>query len=766
MNRMSVTLFKNDGRLDTSTARAFSIDPSWDIIRCRQECFSRLYNTPIQAPFIRLFTELGVEITSHEYIAPLQPIVVSQGEEFVPTLQRVPYERSLVNGDKNNVGNLHSLLTDIYAQNLPPHPRTTETVKRKLDEWETSGREFLMDRKAKYGRLPPSVGGDNANYITRFIESMPDDFSNNDYRVKPSLQDLFDNLKEGIPRIDIAMQMLPNTNSLYMDNQKKQDNVNQTKDTHASNSQYNQKVGNTLNSIGVGLKNDSQDKVYSDARQTMSFSGGTAGMSATQPEIPQGYEYDSPLYQSPFNSEPYNTSQPPAPYPSVTHPSFASADGFVQNRPTLVNMDGRTGRLSQSNIRQPSPVQDQDARSYISGSPLSNTFSSGGVDSGSSLGNLRSPGHPAPPMASFSHANPNLPPKNSASPPSHNTNTVSAPIPPMNSNQKQFTSDSRSQGYRDMQLGVVNSIGGMPSSSVVGGNKIPLPAHGAKSNCLSNSSSKSSPEKNTAMSTPKLDDDMDRTESHKASEQRSRTRLKDSINELATTVPALQNVKNPSKAHIIKKATEFVQNTQNTNKQLREEHKNLKQQLAALHLKHMKSMNTMQLGNIITVEILTKDFTYMFVDHMWEVFLGYSRSEVLGKTFKDISACRNCELMLRRTKEIISTMEQKKVWRGLILGKRKDGRAFCCDTTITPALDDNGEVIQFIINRKKFHMINGVDCQNICRGIMPEPILRTDDDPTQADAKNLIEEAILASENGDAPLDTSSTATSSSAAVK
>eukprot|EP01137_Pigoraptor_chileana_P012144 Opistho-2@64171 len=69
----------------------------------------------------------------------------------------------------------------------------------------------------------------------------------------------------------------------------------------------------------------------------------------------------------------------------------------------------------------------------------------------------------------------------------------------------------------------------------------------------------------------------DRVSSHKASEQRSREKLKQSIQELVLSIPTLSSMKNPSKATIIKKATDFVNHAKKTNSALLSENQRARQ---------------------------------------------------------------------------------------------------------------------------------------------------------------------------------------------
>jgi hypothetical protein len=77
--------------------------------------------------------------------------------------------------------------------------------------------------------------------------------------------------------------------------------------------------------------------------------------------------------------------------------------------------------------------------------------------------------------------------------------------------------------------------------------------------------------------------------------------------------------------------------------------------------------------------------------------------------------------MFTRHKEIEDSICANNVWHGLVLGKRKDGRAFACEATITPMVDQNGKTFQYIMVRKNFHLISDMECKEICVGLAAEP---------------------------------------------
>eukprot|EP00123_Amoebidium_parasiticum_P014322 comp22442_c0_seq1/m.33704 comp22442_c0_seq1/g.33704 ORF comp22442_c0_seq1/g.33704 comp22442_c0_seq1/m.33704 type:complete len:601 (-) comp22442_c0_seq1:62-1864(-) len=203
---------------------------------------------------------------------------------------------------------------------------------------------------------------------------------------------------------------------------------------------------------------------------------------------------------------------------------------------------------------------------------------------------------------------------------------------------------------------------------------------------------------------------------HRASEQRCRHRLNVSIKELVLTVPALSEIKNPTKATIIQKTSEFVKTTKNAVGELSKENDELKKELIRLtqELEAQKSRQVSRIpspevrqqdGGVQTVEILGPDFTYLFVDYMWEIVMGFSRHEVVNRFTKDLVGCKDCPVMLRRCNMIKNQIGAGITWNGLVIGKRRDGRAFSCQATITPVVGAEGGILQYVYLRRNVHLL-------------------------------------------------------------
>eukprot|EP00128_Syssomonas_multiformis_P015522 Colp12_sorted_trinity150504_noHs@15772 len=200
-------------------------------------------------------------------------------------------------------------------------------------------------------------------------------------------------------------------------------------------------------------------------------------------------------------------------------------------------------------------------------------------------------------------------------------------------------------------------------------------------------------------------DKKNRAASHKASEQRSRMKLKESIQELVLSVPTLWGAKNPTKATIIKKATDYVNYSKKTNSTLQKENEQIKREIAGLQQDRQLMQRQLQVANIMTVEISDLNHQYIYCDHMWEIVMGYSRHEVVGRYVREVIGCHQCPLMQQKCEEIHRNLEAGEVWVGLMLGKRRNGTTFACEATVAPIKDRNGKTFQYLCTRRGFHIL-------------------------------------------------------------
>jgi diguanylate cyclase (GGDEF)-like protein/PAS domain S-box-containing protein len=71
---------------------------------------------------------------------------------------------------------------------------------------------------------------------------------------------------------------------------------------------------------------------------------------------------------------------------------------------------------------------------------------------------------------------------------------------------------------------------------------------------------------------------------------------------------------------------------------------------------------------------------------------GYSKTELLGKTHNIL---RHKDIQSTLYKELWTTIQSGKIWKGEIKNKRKDGSDFWVDTTISQIKNENGETIGY-----------------------------------------------------------------------
>ncbi len=71
---------------------------------------------------------------------------------------------------------------------------------------------------------------------------------------------------------------------------------------------------------------------------------------------------------------------------------------------------------------------------------------------------------------------------------------------------------------------------------------------------------------------------------------------------------------------------------------------------------------------------------------------GYSLEELQGKPH---SIVRHPDMPKEAFKDMWETIANKKVWKGMVKNKKKNGEPYYVDATIVPILDDSGEVMEY-----------------------------------------------------------------------
>jgi PAS domain S-box-containing protein/diguanylate cyclase (GGDEF)-like protein len=109
-------------------------------------------------------------------------------------------------------------------------------------------------------------------------------------------------------------------------------------------------------------------------------------------------------------------------------------------------------------------------------------------------------------------------------------------------------------------------------------------------------------------------------------------------------------------------------------------------------------------STIVSRSDLSGNITYVN-DRLCEVF-GYDRSELLGRPHNIL---RHPAMPKDTFAKMWKTIASGKIWSGIVQSSRSDGSSFYADTTITPILDDNGKIQDYIAIR---HDVSEIITQN------------------------------------------------------
>eukprot|EP00127_Corallochytrium_limacisporum_P006779 Clim_evm49s235 gene=Clim_evmTU49s235 len=192
-----------------------------------------------------------------------------------------------------------------------------------------------------------------------------------------------------------------------------------------------------------------------------------------------------------------------------------------------------------------------------------------------------------------------------------------------------------------------------------------------------------------------------RMERHKAAEERSRQKLQKSIKELALTLPGANDGKQPLPRHeLIKRAADFIREAQSREKKFSE-------QRSLLAGENESVKNKASAATLFSVEMIAPDHTLIYVDHTWEIVMGYTFNEVVGKRAVSIGGCHLCPLYKSALQQAAIKSALKEPWHGLLIGRRKNGQALTCEATIAPVTSPmTGELIHYVCTRKNFHILS------------------------------------------------------------
>lgn len=82
-----------------------------------------------------------------------------------------------------------------------------------------------------------------------------------------------------------------------------------------------------------------------------------------------------------------------------------------------------------------------------------------------------------------------------------------------------------------------------------------------------------------------------------------------------------------------------------------------------------------------------------FVNDKFCDISGYNASELVGKPHNII---RHPDMPKEAFEDLWQTIQSKYIWHGVVKNRRKDGTSYIVDSVVTPILDENGNILEFI----------------------------------------------------------------------
>lgn len=128
------------------------------------------------------------------------------------------------------------------------------------------------------------------------------------------------------------------------------------------------------------------------------------------------------------------------------------------------------------------------------------------------------------------------------------------------------------------------------------------------------------------------------------------------------------------------------------------------QQKRALEQRFKKSSEELRLlddykkavdiSNVVAKSDIDGVITY--VNDKFTEVSGYSKEELLGQNF---SILKDKETPIELFENLWNTILDKKIWRGIIKNRKKNGDFYVVDATIIPILDKNSQILEFMTIR-------------------------------------------------------------------
>ena len=82
-----------------------------------------------------------------------------------------------------------------------------------------------------------------------------------------------------------------------------------------------------------------------------------------------------------------------------------------------------------------------------------------------------------------------------------------------------------------------------------------------------------------------------------------------------------------------------------------------------------------------------------YANQMFCDLTGYTKEELIGRSHNIV---RHPDVPKETFKDLWKTIKAKKIWKGIVPNRAKDGSTYIVDATIIPILDANGDIIEYI----------------------------------------------------------------------
>jgi len=102
---------------------------------------------------------------------------------------------------------------------------------------------------------------------------------------------------------------------------------------------------------------------------------------------------------------------------------------------------------------------------------------------------------------------------------------------------------------------------------------------------------------------------------------------------------------------------------------------------------------------------------------------GYSREELMGKAHNIV---RDSSVPKETFRDMWETIKSKKQWQGVMPNRKKNGEQYIVDATISPILNDNGEIIKYIAFRTDITKLLSKKQQELAMSVQKALVLHKD----------------------------------------